>query len=541
MAERLTLADIVMVLARFSAAPTRDWLDARFVPFDRWATRVSRVAIDSRQCVPNSVFVALRGERADGHQYVGDAFARGAVCAIVEQVPPHVRVEPHADVEQGMEAGCVVVDLAGGQVYRTQEDASPEGPICLVVEDALDALQRLAAWWRARFPARVIGITGSVGKTTTKELVASVLSQRYRVLKSQGNYNNEIGLPLTLLDLDKGHERVVLEMGTYGPGEIALLCQIARPSVGIVTNVGPVHLERMGSLERIAQAKSELPRSLPPGGVAILNREDEWVRSMAEATEAQVFLYGLTPASSEAPGGGCDLWADQVESLGLDGIRFCLHYAPKAPRGRGVPHPCGAAPGVVHAQIPMLGRHSVHTALCAAAAGLIEGLSWEEILRGLRTGEQLRLLAIAGIHGSTLLDDTYNSSPDSAIAALDLLDELDVEGRKLAVLGDMLELGAYEMEGHRRVARRAMEVVSTLITVGELGELIGREAVASGMPAECAIHVQDNEGAIALLQEMIRAHDIVLVKGSRGMAMEQIVEALAQGPANGNAPPCGAP
>jgi UDP-N-acetylmuramoyl-tripeptide--D-alanyl-D-alanine ligase len=502
MAERLTLADILTVLARFSADPTRDWLGAGYIGgcvirFDRWATQVSRVVIDSRRCIRGSAFVALRGEQGDGHQYVGDAFARGAVCAIVERVPPLV------STGQGMDAGCVVVDLAGGQVYRTKDDVSCDGPICLVVEDALDALQRLAAWWRARFPVRVIGITGSVGKTTTKEFVASVLSQRYHVLKSQGNYNNEIGLPLTLLDLDESHERVILEMGTYGPGEITLLSQIAHPRVGIVTNVGPVHLERMGSIERIAQAKSELPRSLPSDGVAILNADDERVRSMAEETPAQVFLYGLTPASSEAPDGGCDLWADQIESRGLDGIRFCFHYAPKA----------NEASVTVHAEIPMLGRHSVYTALRAAAAGLVEGLSWDEILRGLRAGEQLRLLAIPGINGSTLLDDTYNSSPDSAIAALNLLDELDVRGRKVAVLGDMLELGAYEMEGHRRVARRAVEVVSVLITVGELGRLIGREAVAFGMPAGCTIHVEDNEAAIALLQGMVQENDSVLVKG----------------------------
>jgi UDP-N-acetylmuramoyl-tripeptide--D-alanyl-D-alanine ligase len=362
----------------------------------------------------------------------------------------------------------------------------------------------------------VIGITGSIGKTTTKEFVASVLSQRYQVLRSEGNYNNEIGLPLTLLDLQDNHERVVLEMGTYGPGEITLLSQIARPHVGIVTNVGPVHLERMGTIERIAEAKTELPRSLPSDGVAILNADDAWVRSMAEATSARVFLYGLTP--------DCDLWVDQIESQGLDGVRFCFHYTPGAAWQR-------SREEVVHAHIPLLGRHSVHTALRAAAAGLVEGLSWDEILHGLRTGEQLRLLAIPGVNGSTLLDDTYNSSPDSAIAALNLMHELG--GRRVAVLGDMLELGAYAVEGHRRVARRAMDVVSVLITIGELGRLIGQEAVEFGMPSECVFHAEDNQAAITHLQDLIQEGDTVLIKGSRGMAMEQIVEALARPPANG--------
>jgi UDP-N-acetylmuramoyl-tripeptide--D-alanyl-D-alanine ligase len=398
------------------------------------------------------------------------------------------------------------------------------------VDDSLAALQCLAAWWRTRFSVRVIGITGSVGKTTTKEFVASVLSQRYRVLKSRGSYNNEIGLPLTLLELDSRHEYAVLEMGTYGPGEITLLAQIARPHIGIVTNVGPVHLERMGTVERISQAKSELPQALPPDGLAVLNADDERVRSMADKTSARVFTYGLTP--------GCHLWANEVESDGLDGIRFRFHYS----GGRGVPHDSkdGASTedrqgraATVNAQLSLLGRHGVYTALRAAAVGLVEGLTWDEILRGLRMGEQLRLVAIPGVNGSTLLDDTYNSSPDAAIAALDLLDEL--AGRKVAVLGDMLELGPYEVLGHRRVARRAVEVVHMLITVGELGQLISQEAVALGMADECVRHVADNDAAVAYLQDALRKDDIVLIKGSRGIEMEQIVQALARLPANGEA------
>jgi UDP-N-acetylmuramoyl-tripeptide--D-alanyl-D-alanine ligase len=455
---------------------------------------VRSVVVDSRQVEPGSVFVALRGEQTDGHLYVRDAFARGAIGAIVEKEP----------------SCSSVIDLrATGKSGRG--GASLSLPLCFCVEDSLAALQQAAARWRARFPARVIGITGSVGKTTTKELIAAVLAQRYRVLKSQGNYNNEIGLPLTLLQLDDSHERVVLEMGTYGPGEISLLAEIARPQVGIVTNVGPVHLERMGTIERIAQAKSELPAALPVDGVAILNADDARVRAMAQQTPARVFLYGLAPDS--------DLWADGVQTRGLRGIRFRFHRRTS-----------GGQEEVIDAHLPLLGSHNVYTALRAAAAGLVEGLSWDEILRGLRIGEQLRLAAVPGVNGSTLLDDTYNSSPDSAIAALDLLGEMD--GRKVAVLGDMLELGAYEVEGHRQVARRAIEVVSLLITVGRLGRLIGEAALEFGMPSERVVHVQDNAGAIACLQERVREGDAVLIKGSRGMAMEQIVEALARPSAN---------
>lgn len=450
---------------------------------------VRSVVVDSRQVQPGSVFVALHGEQQDGHRYVADAFARGAAAAIVEQ-----------DVTQ-----AAVVDLCPGKGQPDRVGL----PLCLLVEDALAALHRAASWWRACFDVRIIAITGSLGKTTTKEWVSSVLAQRYRVLKSKGNYNNEVGLPLTLLELNDNYERVVLEMGTYGPGEITLLTGLARPQVGLVTNVGPVHLERMGTIQHVAQAKAELPQALPAEGVAILNDDDEWVRAMAGQTRARVFTYGLHP--------GCDLWADEITSHGLEGIRFQFHWTTVEGQAQVIP-----------VRIPLLGRHSVYTALCAAAVGLVEGLSWPEILDGLTAGEQLRLLPRPAIHGALLIDDTYNSSPDSAVAALNLLDEL--VGRKVAVLGDMLELGACEGEGHHRVGKRAAEVVSLLVTVGPRGRLIAAAALEEGLAPEKVVQVDDNVQAIAYLDASIGTGDMVLIKGSRGMSMEQIVEALTDAP-----------
>jgi UDP-N-acetylmuramoyl-tripeptide--D-alanyl-D-alanine ligase len=465
---------------------------------------VNDFVIDSRLAVEGSVFVALCGEQTDGHLYVQDAYDRGAIAALVERPPG---LGSTFDLRAG--SGTWPRDLLE-QPHRVWNTYPL--PVSLVVEDSLAALQQLATWWRAQFDLRVTGITGSVGKTTTKEFVASVLAQRHQVLKSEGSYNNEIGLPLTLLQLNDLHERVVLEMGTYGPGEIASLAEIARPQVGVVTNVGPVHLERMGSVERIAEAKSELVQALPPDGVAVLNGDDRWVRSMARETKARVFFYGMNS--------DCDLWADQVESMGLEGIRFRFRYEGSS----------------VYAHIPLLGSHSVHTALRAAAVGLVEGLSWDEIIHGLRTGEQLRLVVVPGVNGSMLLDDTYNSSPDSAIAALNLLDDLD--GRKIAVMGDMLELGGYAVEGHCRVGRRAMDVVATLITVGELGKLIGQGALDYGMAPERVIHLPDNGSVVELLRDLLQAGDVVLVKGSRGMAMEGIVSALSRPLANGDLDRC---
>jgi UDP-N-acetylmuramoyl-tripeptide--D-alanyl-D-alanine ligase len=449
---------------------------------------ISAVVIDSREAVPGSLFVALPGERQDGHSFIADAFARGAVAALAEE-----RTQ-----EQPLPASFLDTRAF------TLAEPLPLPPLCLIVEDSLRALQRLAAHWRSKFDVRVIGITGSVGKSSTKELTWAVLSRRYNALKSPGNLNNEIGLPLTLVQLRRQHQEVILEMGMYAVGEIAELCAIARPQVGVITNVGPTHLERLGTLERIAQAKAELAEALPADGTAILNVDDPLVRVMAERTRAQVMTYGLDPEA--------DMWADDVHSEGLEGVRFRLHHGQE----------------VLHVKVPLLGRHSVHTSLRAAAVGLVEGESWEEIVAGLQdVSAQLRLVAVPGPENSTILDDTYNASPTSSIAALNLLEELPAR-RKIAVLGDMRELGSYQEEGHRKVGARAADVVSLLITVGPLAGIIADEARHSGLPAEALISVAGNEEAIAALNEVVGPGDMILVKGSRSMQMEEIVAALSR-------------
>jgi UDP-N-acetylmuramoyl-tripeptide--D-alanyl-D-alanine ligase len=448
---------------------------------------ISETVIDSRQAKPGALFVAFEGEQDDGHEYVADAFSRGAVAAVVERP---------------IKTTKLTMDLADPS--RTLPSAWSL-PMVIKAPSSLLALQQIATFWRQRHDVRVIGITGSVGKTTTKELSAAVLARRYTVLKSEASYNNEIGLPLTLMKLKNEHERVVLEMGMYDVGEISDLARIAKPQVGVVTIVGPVHLERAGSIERIAQAKAELVKALPaePEGVAILNYDDERVRAMARETQAKVFYYGLSPEA--------DLWVDDIEGLGLDGIRFRLHYGDEE----------------MFVRIPLLGRHSVHTALRAAAVGLVEGMDWQEIIEGLRgPSPQLRLVSVPGPMGSIILDDTYNASPASTIAALNLLEELD--GRKIAILGDMLELGDYEEEGHQKVGMRALEVADVLITVGARGRIIGEAALRWGMASE-QVHILDkNDQVIDLLEKMVKANDVVLVKGSRGMKMEQIVNALVR-------------
>ena len=443
---------------------------------------ITEAAIDSRQVIPGSLFVALPGERTDGHDYIGAAFQKGASFALIQR-----------DVDASFRA----LDLRS----PLPADANFEPPLCLRVDNSLAALQQIARFWRRKLNLRVVGITGSVGKSSTKEMVAEVLSQRYRTLKSPGNLNNEIGLPLSILRLGSGYERAVLEMGFYVPGEISFLCDIAQPSIGIVTNIGTVHAERAGSQEAIFIGKSELVQALPAEGTAILNFDDPWVRKMEEKTRARVFFYGFSPEA--------DLWVDNIQGLGLEGIRFNLHHGGET----------------LAVRVPLIGRHSVHTAMCAAAAGLAEGMNWQEILEGLRQGHtQLRLVAVRSQNGALLLDDSYNASPESMLAALNLLDEL--EGRKVAVLGDMLELGPYEKQGHEMVGLRAARVCDVLLTLGPRAHMIAEAARRAGMSRSNIHEFEESQPIVNWLGKHLISADVALVKGSHGLRMDRIVAAL---------------
>ena len=469
----LTLADALEALTNFRPVAT---------------TVITEAVIDSRQVIPGSLFVAIPGEKVDGHDFIEEAFRRGASFSLIQR-----------DVNGAFRT----LDLRGALSVDSFPHENLTPPMCLRVENTVTALQQIARYWRRKLDLRVVGITGSVGKSTTKEMVAEVLSTRYRTLKSPGNLNNEIGLPLTILRLSTGHQRAVLEMGFYVPGEIAFLCDIALPQVGVVTNIGTVHAERAGSQEAIAHGKSELVQALPPApdGVAILNFDDPWVRQMEEKTKARVFFYGL---SREA-----NLWADNVVGLGLDGIRFRLHYQGET----------------LHVRIPLIGRHSVHTALRAAAVGLVEGMNWQEILEGLHQGHtQLRLAAVRSQTGALLLDDTYNASPESMLAALNLLDELG--GRKVAVLGEMLELGPYERTGHEMVGLRAAQVASILLTLGERAHLIAEAARRAGMKKASIIEFSEFEPLLEWLKANLTKEDAVLIKGSHGLRMDRLASML---------------
>ena len=425
------------------------------------------VTNDSRLVTPGALFVALRAER-DGHDFIPDAYRRGARGILAER-------------------------LVGLDEWLPERDRP--GFAYIVVESSLLALQNLGAFWRSKLPVQVIGVTGSVGKTTTKEMIATVLAQRFVILKNDKNMNNEIGLPISLLRLDHSHQKAILEMGMYNLGEIATLCRLSRPEIGVVTNVSHSHLERLGTIERIAQAKSELVQALPPDGLAVLNGDEPLVSRMRSQSVAPSVLFGTRSS--------CHVRARSIASRGLQGLDFELVH-----RGKGAS---------VHS--PLLGRHGVYSCLAAAAVGLAQGLSLAEIADGLsKAPATVRVQPLAGRNGSTVIDDTYNASPLSTIAGLDLLGGLP--GRRIAVLGDMLELGSYEEQGHREVGRKAAAAVDKLVVVGLRARWIGEEAIAQGLRDVefCATNDQ--------VSLDLQAGDFVLVKGSRGSRMEQVVDKL---------------
>lgn len=457
----------------FRSGPNGELIRDHVSPADLERT-FSGVSVDSRAISSEMLFIALRGERVDAHDFVIPALQAGAGAALVARLP----AEPFS--------------LQPRQYL-------------LLVPDPLIALGDLAQAWRRGHQAEVIGITGSIGKTTTKEIVGAVLATRMPVLKSEANLNTEIGLPLQLLQLTSQHRAAVLEMGMYAPGDIALLARIAEPGIGIVTTVAPIHLERLGSIERIARTKSELVASLPADGLAVLNADNPWTRAMAVTSGvARSVLVGLSDDS--------DYRAVQVVTNGIDGVTFTLQA-----EGKHMP---------IETRVP--GAHTVPAFLCAIAVAREMGMEWVEIQQATAAAKlDVRQRIIRGNDGTTLIDDSYNAAPMSVHAALELL--AASPGTKIAVLGDMLELGQGEEESHRQVGIRAAEVADWLVVRGPRSAWIAEEAEHHGLAPERVIAATSNAAAADAVRDIMTPAGgqwAVLVKGSRGMAMEEIVQAL---------------
>ncbi|MCS7043437.1 MAG: UDP-N-acetylmuramoyl-tripeptide--D-alanyl-D-alanine ligase [Bryobacteraceae bacterium] len=425
-------------------------------------------SVDTRTLMPGAVFVALKGPNHDGHDYVAAAFEKGAAAAVVER--------PVA---------------AGGPLE--------------IVPSTLDWLQQKAAEARRAWPGLVVGITGSAGKTTTKEAVAAVLATRLRTGKTQGNYNNHIGVPLTLLNLPDDAEAAAVEIGMNHAGEIRHLAAIARPQIGVVTNVGTAHIENLGSIEAIAAAKRELVESLPEDGTAVLNGDDERVRAMAAAFAGRTVYYGSSLfVPSEAP----HVRASKVGYL-AEGVGFEI-------------------PDVGSFFCPLPGRAGLMAALAALAVA--RALGWD--LRELRetvarlTTVPMRLERLER-NGVVIWNDCYNASPEAVRMMLDLLAETPAR-RRIAVLGEMLELGEWSERLHREVGRHAARRVDVLAGVRGAARHLVEEAVAAGLPRESAAYFDDPREAGLFVKGLAQAGDAVLFKGSRGVRVERALEAFLE-------------
>lgn len=443
--------------------------------FDRLDTPVTCVETDSRSIHSGVLFIPLVGERFDGHAYLASALEGGA-------------------------AGCLTA--------REQDQYLPN-KYYVKVDDTEKALGRLAAWYRDRFSIPFVGVTGSVGKTTAKDMLAAVLGVKYKVLKTEGNHNNNVGLPLTLLDLNSSHEIAVLEMGMDKFGEIDYLSNIVRPDMGIITNIGDAHIERLGSRENILKAKCELLPHIKKDGMVILNGDDPLLSALKGKTPVPVVLCGQEE--------DCCYRAQVTGGDGVSHIH-CRLSTPNMDR---------------EVKIPALGEHMIYPALIAAAAGERFGLTPDQIERGIGqfVPTRMRMNILHRGSGITILDDTYNANPQSMRAAVSVLADSQ-SSRKVAILGDMLELGPFAPALHAGVGEYLGEVkVDCLVAVGELAEHIAQGARESGVPA--VIQCRDREEAKGVLSQVVQPDCTVLVKASRGMKLEELTAKLLELTAEG--------
>lgn len=445
-------------------------VDGRLLGEFDLSTRISRVETDSRSIHPGTLFIPLVGDRFDGHAYINPALEGGA-------------------------AGCLTAQERDGLI---------PGKFYVKVDDTEKALGRLAAWYKDRFPIPFIGVTGSVGKTTAKDMLAAVLGVKYKVLKTEGNHNNNIGLPLTLLELDASHQIAVLEMGMDKFGEIDYLAGLVRPDVGVITNIGDAHIERLGSRENIFKAKCELLPHIKKGGVVILNGDDALLSTLRGNTPVPAVFCGQ--------GEGCDC---RAQVTGGDGVSHIHCRLTTRHMDREV-------------KIPALGEHMIYPTLIAAAVGERFGLTPDQIEEGIRqfVPTRMRMNVLRRRGGITILDDTYNANPQSMRAAISVL--ADSRGsHKTAVLGDMLELGPFAPALHTGVGECLGSLgIHSLVAVGELAVYIAQGARDAGVPQ--VIHCPTREDAKAVLPQVVCPDSTILLKASRGMKLEELTARLLE-------------
>jgi len=429
------------------------------------------VSTDSRQCSPGNLFVALQGETFDGHHYLEQAIQKGA---------------------------------AGLLTHRRTEKMPQDLPVMLV-RDTLQALGDLAQFWRRRFSPTILAITGSSGKTTTKEMAAAILGAGRKILKTEGNFNNLIGLPLTLFNLSQDHTAAILELGTNQCGEIARLTKIAVPEIGLITNIGPAHLEGFGNIAGVAEEKKDLFLNMPPSGTIIINHDDPFLRKSGDAWAGRCISFGLKE--------GADVGAEKITYRYAQGTRFTLHV------------------GDAHQEVAMqiAGEHQVMNALAAAASAWAAGATIADISRGLTNFSPVpgRMEVLPLNNGAFVINDTYNANPASVGEALKTLSNLKGKGRSVVVLGDMLELGDEEEIWHQKIGGLLADTgVNRVYLRGRFSGATAAGASKQGLPAAAVILREDPEEIARDILSYAQEGDWILVKGSRRMKMETIVEMI---------------
>ena len=435
--------------------------------------RIKNVCTDSRQAKDGDLFFAIRGEKFDGHDFVEEVAAKNVAALVVE---------------------------------KSKARPARGGPATLVVDDARLALGKLAAAYRREFDLPVVAVAGSNGKTTVKELIASVLRQKFSTLWSEASFNNDLGVPLTLLRLEKSHQAAVLEAGTNHPGELAPLVKMIQPKFGVITNIGREHLEFFGDVAGVAREEGRLAELLPADGKLFLNGDNEWTEKIAARTKAQVVRVGLGEKND---------W--RAEKVRLD--KSSVTFRVRAPKEEF----CGEY------RINLLGRHQVTNALFAIAVSEELGLGRAEIQRGLAECEPPKMrLQFWEVNGVRVLDDTYNANADSTITALETLCNLPLQGRRVAVLGDMNELGAHSEAAHAEAGKRAAELgVGQLFAVGKMAPVMAKAARDAGLNR--VIEFADVEAAMKAVKQFLKTGDVVLLKASRLSRLERIAETLKSG------------
>lgn len=445
---------------------------------DTWAkTEITCAVLDSRKVQPGGLFIADVGEKADGHKFIGQVFEQGALCVICEKTPEQVEQEHGIPAEKW---GAYIL-----------------------VEHSLQALKALAEFYRRQLSIPVIGVTGSVGKTSTKEFIAGVLSQKFHVLKTEGNFNNEIGLPLTLLRIRREHEAAVVEMGISDFGEMHRLSKMARPDICVITNIGQCHLENLKTRAGILKAKTEIFDFMSEDGYVCVNGDDDMLATLDEVKGRKVLRFGMTPHHN-------DVYAEDVENKGLFGSEAVLSIDGEK----------------VHVSVPLPGMHMVVNAAAAALTAKILGLSISQICKGISQVQAVGGRShIVRMEDKTVIDDCYNANPVSMRSAIDLLNT--ALGRKTAVLGDMFELGENSAQMHRDVGRYAVENgVDMLLCVGEKAAHMYDGAMELYDGSQDIRYYATREEMLSALPGLLQAGDTILVKASHGMGFDQVVSFL---------------